>query len=242
MKKLVYFLALPLITSCDSSNDNIQSDFIVDDDLSHAVITPSKQTLKGYNKTVEFSISKNGKILNNTKFNWTSSNEKTGTINNGKFYSKIIGSTNITVKDSESNTLTASIIVNPEVTDIPEIPYIKWGANSSDVINNVSGWNLSSTTYPYGDPIYTKGTWTLKYYNGSSGLWKIELSSYDDTIGTQQKFQLHNSERYELISTADPNYYGYIRWYYINPLDNKKVYVDIGNNGGTNYYLRFKNN
>ncbi|BAP30140.1 uncharacterized protein CHSO_1103 [Chryseobacterium sp. StRB126] len=240
MKKLL-IIVLSIIVSCSDNSDNISTTPYIDPTLENSQLSPASVNVTGVKKTINFELKTNGVVLKNSDFSWTISNSDIGHLDNqGKFYSTMIGNALITVKDNKNNSINANIIVNPMVTDIPDVPYIRWDSSANEIISNVPGWNLVSTTNSVLE--FRNGNWSLKYFFGNTGLWQVLLSSSESQFNNSDKFMSYNLERFKLVQSSDPNDASWARWYFLNPKDNKNVYIDINKTSNSYYYLRYKNN
>lgn len=243
MKKTLIFAISTVILniSCSENNDNNNSTPYIEPSLENSILSPASVNVTGINKTINFELKTNGVTMKNSDFNWSISNEDIGHIDNkGNFSSQMIGNAVITVKDNKSKSISANVIVNPSVTDIPDVPFIKWGSFSNEIINNVSGWTLVSSSNVNTE--YKKGTWSLKYILDNMGLWQVQLSSSESQFNSSDKFMSYNSERFKVVQPSDPNNASWARWFFLNPNGNNNVYVDIVKISNTSYYLRYKKN
>lgn len=234
---------MSIIVSCSDNSDNISTTPNTGTTLENAMLSPASVNVTGINKTVSFELKTNGVILKNSDFSWAISNADIGHLDNqGIFSSAMIGKAVVSVKDKNNKSINANIVVNPMVTDVPDIPYIKWGSYTDEIINNVNGWNLTSTSTTNSVLEFKNGNWSLKYFIGNTGLWQVQLSSSEIQFNDSDKFTSYNSERFKLVQPSDPNYATWARWYFVNSNDNKKVYIDVVKISNSSYYLRYKNN
>lgn len=239
MKKLLFILNLSILSCAGSSDDDTPPISVNEISIKDAIISPKISKLSGYNSKLEYEIKVGNTVIPNNKLTWSIDNTKNAFINYGTLYSRIIGDAKITVQDKYSNTLTADVTIEPSVLDIPSVPYIKWGATGTEVMNNVN-WTLDNNPYPYNtSPSFKKGNYIVKYYISSSeGLNRIELSHISE-INNLNKYKSYFDERYEKVDSNDPGYMSHTRWYSFDLNTNKKTYMDIGEKSNFVYYLRY---
>lgn len=256
MKKyLLFFIAL-FILSCSSDRDSENSNNntnppIAIETLNDATITPINSSVIGYEQKIEYILKKGTKTLSNTDYSWSVSDTLHGRTNvYGHFYSRIIGETNVIVKDNNGNSLTTNVKINPKITDIPNIPFVKWGATNSEIKRNInSDWALVDDQYLYPDLIFKKGKIAVKYnISVSGGLYSVQMTDnftygWDEGFTDPNKLTDFNDERFIKLKNNDPNYFGYNKWWYTNPIDNKKVYTYLSASSQQGpYLLQYKQN
>lgn len=240
MKKIILLSLAAALTSC--SSDDRGDDLSVSPSLSGAQLSPEVYNGVGYNTTTTYQITKGSKIFTNHEFTWKAADTTIATVNIvGQLFTKNIGTTTITASDAYGNTLTSVVNVAPKVTELPEIPFIKWGATASEVVNNVtSDWNSQiNNGYVY---LQKNNTGVKYYFSSAEGLWKVEYmpthANFSTTYTNLDRLSDFVKERYIWMWNSDPNYNGIQRWYRYNSF-NQKVIVGIHGISGNQYYLRF---
>jgi len=247
MKKFITLLSALSLMACSSDSDEAVTNQVAT--LDGATISPQVTSVIGYFKGVDYVLSKNGQILNNYDYEWSVSDTLKGWHNRGNYRSRLIGDVDVFVKDAAGNTLTASVKNIAAVTDIPEIPYVKWGATRQEIINGVAaagGWSLIYDQWPWLDLKFKKGNHIFEYnLSGSTGLHRVyfiyNYASITNSGGVTESSKLvnYNNERFLQVSPSDTHWYGYSRWWYKNALG-QMVYLDIESNATqTLYKLRY---
>ena len=248
MKKSLLLLLFLSLAACSSDSDSDAADAYTEP-LDGAVLTPHEFTLIGNARQYRYYIVKGQDTLDNLKYKWAVSDTLKGRIyNDGSFYSGIIGQNNVMVSDNDGNTLTATMNTVPAITDIPEIPFIKWGASIEEITAAITplGWTRIGYTQSITDPVYKKGNVVIEYStSASTGMYDVEFNedwNYGGIIFyDSEKLLNYLRERYLVLDINDPNYYGVSRWWYVNEFG-QKVYANVQgftNTSPYHYTLRF---
>jgi hypothetical protein len=235
MKKITLLLICLQFLSCssDSSNESITEGNVIPD-LSGVTLTPQNSVVYGFGEHIPYRLEKGNTILENYNYKWTTNDTTHGLVYAGDYMSRIIGESVVSVSDEHGNTVSATVNIKPTITTIYDIPYVKWGATTDEIIRGMKPeWTLTFNRWPFLEVMFKRGNDVIKYSLGSEGLATIEyMQNYNfaslfggETMNVST-FVNYNSERFIELKHDDPHYYGYKRWFHINEF-NQKVYVDI---------------
>ena len=238
MKKitLIFILTTAFFSCSDTDSDAVQNRT-----LEGVILTPANSNVIGYGHYTGYELKRGDEFLEIYNYTWTSSDTLVAVGRDGGFISRLVGQATITVSDNEGNTLTSVMTVNPKITNMPDVPFIRWGANYNEIITSInSDWILVNDNTSY--PVFKKGSHAVKYRIEYNALVAVEfIENYDSSIGfgggTTDSNRLidYNNENYIRMMMNDPNWNGFQRWWYTNE-HNQKVFIGIFGDSSHSYY------
>lgn len=202
MKKTFLFLAFSLFAitlvfnSCSSSRD---------EEVINYTISPSSLTTN-YDKTQQLSVLNGSSTLNNSDFNWSSSNEISGKVSSsGLFTAGKIGETTITATNIKNGkSVNTKITVNPYQNFFKE-PILEFGQTKEYIKSKETRTLLKETTTGLSYVGENSSIRNIGYTFDSNGKMNSAIVLFDNNVNLVSNVVTFYKERYYYLGLVNNN-------------------------------------